>query len=151
MRRTLFGLWMVGTAAALLLLSLSLFPGSHRALIVSSLFWLLGIAPLSFTLWFRAQRRREEEDVDAALEAWRLAKPGAGQAIAKAIEEALEEEDEVSLARLIKALPADPTFTPFVTAAETWMHDDGGRSSRNDHLDAARELARPVLPVLSAR
>jgi hypothetical protein len=38
MRRTLFGLWMVGTAAALLLLSLSLFPGSHRALIVSSLF-----------------------------------------------------------------------------------------------------------------
>jgi hypothetical protein len=151
MRRTLLGLWLVSMLAALVLLSLTLFPGAKVALIISTLLWILGVVPLSFTLWFRAQRRREEEDVDRALEAWRLKKPGSGAALALALQEALDEEDEVSLQRLIRTLDGQPEFTGFITAAQVWMKDNGGRASRDQHLETVKELARPVLPVLSAR
>lgn len=151
MRRTLFGLWLVSSLAALMLLAVTVFPGSHRALISVGLFWVLGVSPLSFTLWFRAARRREEEDVDRALEAWRLRKPGSGAALALALQEALDEEDEVSLTRLTRTLEGEPEFAGFVVAAQAWIKDNGGRSSRDEHLEHVKELARPMLPVLSAR
>jgi len=147
----LFALWMVSSLAALVLLALTVFPGSHRALISMVLFWVLGVSPLSFMLWFRAARRREEEDVDRALEAWRLRKPGSGAALALALQEALDEEDEVSLTRLIRTLEGEPQFSGFVVAAQGWLKDNGGRASRDEQLEQVKELARPMLPVLSAR
>jgi len=144
-------MWFVSTAGALVILAAAVFPGSTVAKLGALLFWAVAIVPLSFTLFFRAQRRREEADVGAALEAWRLKTPGAGKAVAVALEEALDEEDEVSLKRLLFLIEEEPQFSPFIAAARTWIADDGGRSSRMEHLDAARELARPLLPVLSAR
>lgn len=149
MKRALFFGWLAATAAFLLLLSFSMFPHTS-AWMISLAFWAVAVVPLSFKLWFNAQRRREEADVDAALEAWRTKAAGAGALMAKAIDEALEEEDEVSLERLLLALDDDGTAQPFIKAARTWLKDDGGRESREEHLEAARELARPLLPRLSA-
>ncbi len=151
MRRVLFGLWLVSTLGVLFALSLTVFPGAKLALISCGLFWLLGVVPLSFLLWFRSARRREEADVDAALEAWHRRGPGAGRELAKAVQEALDEEDEVSLKRLLIVLEAETDFAPFIVAANRWMTDESGRSSRESHLEAAKELARPILPILSAR
>lgn len=150
MRRVLFFGWLAATAAFLLLLSFTMFPHTS-AWMISLAFWAVGVVPLSFKLWFNAQRRREEADVDAALEAWRTKAPGAGALMAKAIEEALDEEDELSLERLLLALDRESTAAPFISAARTWLKDDGGRDSREEHLQAARELARPLLPRLSAQ
>lgn len=149
MRRVLFFGWLAATAAFLLLLSFSMFPHT-AAWMISLAFWAVAVVPLSFKLWFNAQRRREEADVDAALEAWRTKAAGSGVLMAKALDEALEEEDERSLDRLLSALEQDTAAQPFVSAARTWLKDDGGRESREEHLQAARELARPLLPRLSA-
>lgn len=150
MRRVLFYGWLLLSGAFLGGLAWSAFPHTS-AWMISLAFWAVAVVPLSFKLWFDAQRRREEADVDAALEAWRVKAPGAGAKLAVAIEEALDEEDERSLARLLQALEREPDASPFITAARTWLKDEGGRASRDEHLDAARELARPLLPRLSAQ
>ena len=150
MRRLLFYGWLLVSGALLGGVAWSAFPHTS-AWMISLAFWAVAVVPLSFKLWFDSQRRREEADVDAALEAWRKKAPGSGAKLAQAIEEALDEEDERSLERLLAALEREPDASPFITAARTWLKDDGGRASRDEHLDTARELARPLLPRLSAQ
>jgi hypothetical protein len=65
------------------------------------------------------------------------------------IEEALDEEDEKALLRLVQALEPSPDAAPFVAAAREWLRDNGGRSSRDEHLAAARERAHALVPKLS--
>ncbi|MFZ5443551.1 MAG: hypothetical protein ACOZQL_26330 [Myxococcota bacterium] len=149
MRRALFYGWLLGSGALLGGVAWSAFPHTS-AWMIALAFWAVAVVPLSFKLWFDAQHRREEADVDAAIEAWRTKAPGAGAKLAVALEEALDEEDERSMERLLAALEREPDAAPFIAAARTWMKDDGGRASRDEHLDAARELARPLLPRLTA-
>lgn len=160
MRRVFFALWLVGAAVGLFLLGSLLHPpvgrlGSPSSLLVTAV-WLVLVVPLSFAFWFKAQRRREELVVETALTLWKAGDPAAGALMAKAIELALEDEDERSLQKLLEALLAsaphrlDANLEAFVRAANDWLHDDGGHSSREEHLERARAAARPVVTQLSA-
>jgi hypothetical protein len=159
MKRVLFGLWLVVAAVVLFAVSQWIHPpvgnlGSPSSLLVIAI-WLVGIVPISFTFWFRVQHRREQEVVQTALRSWREQTPNAGVLVAEAIELALADEDEDALKLLLEVLataPAklDPALKPFMKAAKEWITDDGGHSSRDEHLQAAREAARPLLPLLQS-
>lgn len=160
MRRALFALWLVAMLVVLFGVGQLLYPpvahfGSPGWLLVASI-WLVGVVPLSFRVWFRLQHQREQQVVETALKSWRAGAADAGALVAQAIELALADEDEASLRRLMEVLaqsaPARlaPTLTPFMQAATEWLADDGGHSSRDEHLQRAREAARPLLPELSA-
>jgi hypothetical protein len=158
MRRLFFSLWLVVAAVGLFLLGSNLHPpvgrfGSPSFLLVAAI-WLVLVVPASFAAWFRAQRRREELVVEAALTLWKQGDPAAGALVAKAIELALEDEDERSLQRLLEVLLAssqrlDGPLESFVKAANAWLHDDGGHSSREEHLARAREAAQPLVMTLA--
>lgn len=159
MRRAFFALWLVSAAIGLFIIGQILHPpvgrfGSTASLIVIAL-WLVAVVPISFTVWFRAQRRREELAVETAVKLWKAGDPAAGKQVAEAIELALSEEDEAALKRLLDSLGAnaparlDEALKPFISAATEWMKDDGGSTSRNDHLDAVRAAARPLLAQLA--
>lgn len=148
MERALFGLWLVVSALVTSWLGFLVMPrtvGVMSGLIA----WLLFVVPLSFRFWFDRKHAREVADVEAALRAWAARSPGAGRRLAVAIEEALDEEDEKALVRLLGAVEALPDAAPFVTAARGWLRDNGGRSSREEHLAAARESAHALVPKLS--
>jgi hypothetical protein len=159
MRRVLFALWLV--AAAVIVFGVGQWvhepvgrPGSPASLFVIAT-WLVGIVPLSFTLYFRLQHRREQEVVQAALRSWRVQAANSGVLVAQAIELALADEDEDALTKLLEVLgtaPArlDPALKPFRKAAQEWLSDDGGHSSRDEHLQMVREAARPLLPLLQS-
>lgn len=159
MRRAFFALWLMSAAVGLFFVGQVLHPpvgrfGSTASLLVIAL-WLVGVVPLSFAVWFRAQHRREELAVETALKLWKAGDPGAGKLLAEAIELALAEEDEAALRRLLDTLGAsaparlEAALSPFVKAATAWMRDDGGHSSREEHLAAARQAARPLLTELA--
>lgn len=160
MRRVLFGLWLVASLVGLFVTG-GLFHepvfhfGSPSSLLVAAV-WLVGVVPLSFTYWFRVQRTREQQLVDAALQSWRAGAPGAGALVARALEFALAEEDEDSLRRLLDVLahsappPLSHTLEPFMKAASEWLSDDGGHSSRDEHLERLKASAVPLLPQLTA-
>lgn len=127
--------------------------GTPSFLIVSAI-WLVGVVPGSFAVWLRMQHRHEQEVVAAALRSWREGAPNAGPLLGQAIVEALADEDEDALRRLLEVLKTTPgrvgpTLEPFMQAAHEWLSDDGGHSSRDAHLDRVREAARPVLAALS--
>jgi hypothetical protein len=158
MRRALLALWLISSAVGLFLLGGALHApvaqfGSPSSLMVTAI-WLVGVVPLSMSFWFRLQRRRERDVIEAALETWREGTVGAGALLASAIEFALEEEDEDSLRRLLDALArsAPPTLEaplqPFLKAAREWLSDDGGHASRVEHLERLKASARPLLPKL---
>jgi len=159
MRRVLFALWLVAAAVILFGAGQWLHEpvgrlGSPASLLVIAI-WLVGIVPLSFTWWFRVEHQREQQVVQTALSSWREQRADAGSLVAQAIELALADEDEDALKKLLEVLataPArlDPALKPFMKAAQDWLSDDGGHSSRDEHLQAAREAARPLLPLLQS-
>lgn len=160
MRRVLFGLWLVVSLVGLFVIGGLLHEpvfhfGSPSSLLVAAI-WLVGVVPLSFSFWFRVQRTREQQLVDEALQSWRAGKPGAGALVARALEFALAEEDEDSLRRLLDVLarsapaPLSQTLEPFMKAASEWLSDDGGHSSRDEHLERLKVSAASLLPQLSA-
>lgn len=159
MRRALFALWLVAAVVLLFVVGSWIHPpvthfGSPSSLVVSVM-WLVGVVPLSFRVWFRAEHRREQLVVETALNSWRAGAANAGALVARAIELALADEDEDSLRRLLEELshrmPArlEATLMPFTQAATAWLSDDGGHSSRDEHLQAARDAARPLLIALT--
>lgn len=159
MRRAFFALWLMSAAVGLFFVGQALHPpvgrfGSTASLLVIAV-WLIAVVPLSFAVWFRSQHRREELAVETALKLWKAGDPGAGKLLAEAIELALAEEDEAALSRLLEALRASPparleaALQPFSKAALEWMKDNGGHSSRDEHLAAVRHAARPLLTELA--
>ncbi len=161
MRRLLFALWLVLAAVGLFAAALAIHPsvahfGSPASLAVAVV-WLVGVVPLSFTWWFHTQRQQERSLVERALSSWRDQQPGAGALMARALEFSLAEEDEHSLCRLLDALSwappeeLDVALIPFMQAATEWLCDDGGHSSRCEHLDQLKVSAAPLLPVLAQR
>ena len=42
-----------------------------------------------------------------------------------------------------------PALEAFLQAANAWLADDGGHSSRDAHLDRVRDAAQPLLAALS--
>ena len=101
------------------------------------------------------QHQREQAVVQHALGSWRDHTADAGALVAQAIELALADEDEDALKKLLEVLataPArlDPALQPFMKASKEWLSDDGGHSSRDEHLQLAREAARPLLPLLQS-
>lgn len=159
MRRALFALWLVSSAVCLFAIGALLNPavlhfGSLYSLIVGAL-WTVLVAPLSFRFWFRVQRAREQQEVEQALKSWRDGAPGAGTLVAHALELVLAEEDEASLRRLLEVLEGgapqqlEPALQPFRQAAQSWLRDDGGRSSRDEHLEQLKAAYRGLAPVLA--
>ncbi len=159
MRRVLFVLWLLVALALLfgvgsLLHSPIAEFGTPSFLIVSAI-WLVGVVPASFAVWLRLQHRHEQEVVATALRSWNEGAPNAGPLLAQAIQEAIADEDEDALRRLLEVLKTrapgnvGPALEPFMKAAHEWLSDDGGHSSRDAHLDRVREAARPVLAALS--
>ncbi len=159
MRRALFVLWLVSAAVGLFVVGQRLHPpvgrlGSPASLLVIAV-WLVAVVPLSFAAWFRAQHRREARAVETAVKRWRAGDPGAGRQVAEAIELVLSDEDEAALERLLDALGADAparlgeSLEPLIAAATAWMKDDGGHASREEHLEAVRAAARPLLAQLT--
>jgi hypothetical protein len=149
MKSILFSIWLVGSAVVLAVFAQSAFP--HTAAWMFGLVaWAVVVVPLSFQRWFAARRRHEESDTELALRSWSKREANAGVLLAVAVDEALEEQDERSLQRLLGALegpPGDalrPERDAFLAAARTWLADEGGRSSREAHLEAAREQARSL-------
>lgn len=160
MRRALFALWLAAAAVVLFVVGQLIYPpvahlGSPASLLVGAMY-LVGVVPLSFTVWFRLQHQREQQVVQAALKAWREGTAGAGALVAQAIELALAEEDETALRALLQVLqqsapaPLQATLKPFIQAATEWLADDGGHTSRDEHLEQARAAAQALLPLLSA-
>lgn len=158
MRRVLFALWIVCTLALLFGVG-SLFHsavaefGTPAFLIVSAS-WLVGVVPASFAVWLHLRHQHEQEVVATALRSWREGESNAGPFLREAIEEALADEDEDALRRLLEVLKTTagsvgPALEPFMKAANEWLADDGGHSSRDAHLDRVREAARPVLAALT--
>ena len=161
MRRLLFALWLVLSAVGLFAAARLIHPsvshfGSPASLAVAVV-WLVGVVPLSFAWWFHTQRRHERALVELALSSWREQRPGAGTLMAQALECSLAEEDEHALCRLLDALSWAPpqeldlALVPFMQAASEWLCDDGGHSSRREHLAHLKESAAPLLPVLAQR
>lgn len=158
MRRALFALWLVSSAACLFAIGALLNPavlhfGSLYFLIVAAL-WTVLVVPLSFRFWFRVQRAREQQQVELALKSWRDGAPGAGTLVAHALELVLAEEDEASLRRLLEGLEGgpptlEPALQPFRQAAQAWLRDDRGRSSRDEHLEQLKAAYRGLAPVLA--
>jgi len=148
MERALLGLWLVVSGLMTGWLGYLVMPRSTG--VMSGLAaWVLFVVPLSFKFWFDRKHAREVADVEAALSAWAARSPGAGRRLATAIEEALDEEDEKALVRLLQAVESLPDAAPFVAAARDWLRDNGGRTSRDEHLAAARERAHALVPKLS--
>lgn len=149
MKPSLFGLWLVGSALVLIALA-EVTLSTHNAWLFGVMAWAVLVVPLSFQRWFAAKRRHEEDDTALALEHWRRGAPDAGALLAVAVEEALEEEDARSLERLLQAFDGAqserlrPERDAFVTAARAWLAHEGGRSSRDAQLAAAREHARSL-------
>lgn len=148
MERALFGLWFVASAVITGWLGFLVMPRT-TGVMTGLAAWALFVVPLSFKVWFDRKHAREVADVDAALSAWAARSPGAGGRLAIAIEEALDEEDERALVQLVQAVDALPDAAPFVSAAREWLRDNGGRSSREEHLARAREHAQALTPKLS--
>ena len=146
MKPTYFALWLVASAFVLTGVAVATLPFLN-AWLIGLLTWALLVVPLSFQRWFAAKRRREEDDTARAIKRWSAGAADAGALLAVAVDEALEEEDARSLEQLLQALtnPRGESLRPerdaFVAAARAWLADDGGRSSREAHLAAARESA----------
>lgn len=158
MRRALFGLWLAGSIGVLFLIGQLVHPpaahfGSPSSLIIVAL-WSVGVVPLSFVFWFKASRAREQQAVSQALTDWQQGVPGAGAEVARALELVLSEEDEAALRRFLELLahppPAlEPAVQPFIHAAQAWLADDGGLSSRDEHLERVKVAFRHLGPQLS--
>ena len=160
MRRALFALWLLGALVLLFSVGSALYPpiahlGSPSSLLISAI-WLVGLVPLSFTVWFRLEHQREQQVVQTALNSWRESAPGAGALVAQALQLALAEEDEDALKQLLEVLSRsapprlpEAALQPFMKAATEWISDDGGHSSRDEHLERAREAAKPLLTALT--
>ncbi|MFO0595100.1 MAG: hypothetical protein U0228_07345 [Myxococcaceae bacterium] len=149
MSPALFGLWLVFSAFLFTIGASAAFPYTG-AWMLGLVAWAIGVVPLSFQRWFEARRKHEEDDVAQALTSWSRHAPGAGAKLALAVDEALEEEDERSLERLLRALEGvdGDAFRAerdaFAIAARVWLSDNGGRESRVAHLEVARERARSL-------
>lgn len=156
MKPAYFAVWLVASAFVLTGLAVATLPFLN-AWLVGLLTWALLVVPLSFQRWFAAKRRQEQDDTARAIERWSRGASDAGALLAVAVDEALEEEDARSLERLLQALngaQSEPLRTErdaFVAAARAWLADDGSRASRDAHLAAAREQARPLTARLRAR
>lgn len=158
MRRALFALWLVSSAVCLFAIGALLNPavlhfGSLYSLIVVAI-WTVLVVPLSFRFWFRVQRAHEQQQVEQALKSWRDGAPGAGTLVAQALGLVLAEEDEASLRRLLDALEGGapklgPALQPFLQAAQAWLRDEGGHSSRDEHLEQLKAAYRGLAPVLA--
>lgn len=159
MRRAFFALWLMSAVIGLFLVGQVLHPpvgqlGSPASLLVVA-FWLVAVVPLSFGVWFKAQHQREARAVETALTLLKAGDPKAGRQVAEALELALAEEDEAALKKLLDSLgghvPArlEASLAQLVTAAQVWMKDDGGHASRDEHLAAVREAARPLITQLA--
>lgn len=151
--KLLFALGLVASAVLLAVLGEVAWP-STSAWMLGLVLWAIGVVPVSFGIWFAKRRRHEEDDTEAALRSWAARTPQAGALLATAVDEALEEEDERSLERLVRALEdaRDEAWRAerdaFISAVRVWLADAGGKSSRDAHFEAARERARPVLAHL---
>jgi hypothetical protein len=149
MKPLLFALWLLVSSVLFAVGAGSVFTWSGAWLLGVAV-WAVAVVPLSFQRWFAARRRHEEDDTEAALRGWSARAPGAGALLATAVDEALEEEDERSLEKLVRALELSREESlraerdAFVAAARTWLADEGGRSSREAHLEQARARARPL-------
>ncbi len=158
MRRALFALWLAGSVGGLFLIGQLIHPpiahfGSPSSLLIVAV-WSVGVVPLSFAFWFRASRAREQEAVQRALLDWQRGVPGAGAELASALELVLSEEDEAALRRFLEVLakapaPLQPAVGPFVEASRTWLADDGGLASRDEHLEHVKAAFRQLGPRLS--
>ncbi len=49
----------------------------------------------------------------------------------------------------MQAIEPLPDAAPFIAAARDWLRDNGGRTSRAEHLAAVRERAHALVPKLS--
>ncbi len=138
MRRVLFVLWLLVVLAMLFgvgsLLHSPAELGTSSFLIVSAI-WLEGVVPASFAVWLRLQHRHEQEVVATALRSLSEGAPNAGPLLAEATQEAIADED--ALRRLLEVLKTrapgkvGPALEPLLRAANEWLADDGGHSSRN--------------------
>lgn len=159
MRRALFALWLAGSVGVLFLIGQLVHPpiahfGSPSSLLIVAV-WSVGVVPLSFMLWFRASRAREQEAVQRALLDWQKGAPGAGAEVVSALELVLSEEDEAALRRFLEVFanappPLKPAVEPFMEAARTWLADNGGMASRDEHLEQVKVAFRQLGPRLSA-
>jgi hypothetical protein len=68
----------------------------------------VGVVPASFAVWLRLQHRHEQEVVATALRSGREGAPNAGALLAQSIQEALADEDEDALKRLLEVLKTSP-------------------------------------------
>ena len=152
-------MWLAGSFGVLFLMGQLVHPavahfGSPSSLLIVAV-WSVGVVPLSFTWWFRASRAREQAAVQRALTGWQQGAPGAGADVARALELVISEEDEAALRRFLEVLsdapaPLEPTVQPFLQAAAAWLADDGGMSSRDEHLERVKAAFRNLGPRLSA-
>jgi hypothetical protein len=159
MRRVLFVLWLVVALGVLFNVgSLIHSPvadfGTPSFLIVSAI-WLVGVVSASFAVWLRQQHRHEQEVVATALRSWAEGAPNAGPLLGEALQEAIADEDEDALRRMLEVLKTrapgkvGPALEPFLKAANEWPLTTAGHSSRDAHLDRVREAAQPVLAALT--
>ena len=147
-RVLLFG-WLLVTALAAVVSAWWWAPHGTLWLFALSV-WALLLVPITFHAFFTWHHNREQRDVVEAMRAWKAREPGAGVVMARALEEALDEEDERALTWLLTALEHEPAALPLVRAVRDWLLESGGRSAREARLAEAREAMRAVSSHLVA-
>jgi hypothetical protein len=112
--------------------------------------WALLLVPISFHVFFTWYHGKEQRDVVEAMRAWTAREHGAGKVMARALEEALEEQDERALTWLLTALEHDAASMPLVRAVRDWLVESGGRSAREARRREAQEAMRAVSAHLAS-
>lgn len=149
MKRIAFYLWLISSGAFLGVMGWVFRPHGIAWMLALAL-WALLVVPLSFMWLFKREHQKEIADVETALSAWKARAPGAGKLMATALQESLDDEDEVSLERLLRVMEGDADAAPFIEAARGWIKHKGGRSAREEKLETVRAAMQPLLPRLTA-
>ena len=151
MHRLLFASWVVVSGLIFFVVGLLGFPQSIVIRMLIQAVWVVAVVPFSFALYFHHTRKVEQAYVAQALQAWRAHAADAGEAMARAIDAALFEEDTIALNELLMEVEREPACTEFIAVARVWMNDDRERSLREETLQAARVAAKDVRSRLVQR